>query len=238
MNHINQDLAAAIRKAQQAFDQARLTGRLKPSVVGEYEKEKAVRERQRVLEWCGIHARFAETTFAAIEQQGIASSMGANFNQAKEYAEKWDKHTRTGTGLILKGQVGTLKTSLAVAVLQELIQRGRHGFFITMPSLLDTIFTLKEGNIEEWLAFENKLKNTGLLILDDLGAEYQKGWVMTKIDAIISERYNRCRPIIITTNLTIDQMKNTYAEHIIDRLRSTCLTLTFCGQSQRKAVAV
>lgn len=238
MNHINQDLGEAIQRAQQAFDQARLTGRLNPSLIGEYEREKAVRERQRVLEWCGIHARFAETTFAAIERQGISPSMGENFIQTKEYAEKFDKHIRTGTGLILKGQVGTLKTTLAVAVLQELIQRGRHGFFITMPSLLDTIFTLKEGNIEEWLAFENKLKNTGLLILDDLGVEYQKGWVMTKIDAIISERYNRCRPIIITTNLTFDQMKNTYAEHIIDRLRSTCLTLTFCGQSlRRKAVA-
>ena len=93
---------------------------------------------------------------------------------------------------------------------------------------------MKEGNVEEWLAFERKLKNTSLLILDDLGAEYQKGWVSTKIDAIISERYNRCRPTIITTNLSLAQMKETYAERIIDRLRSTCLNLTFCGESLRK----
>lgn len=112
-------LGGGDKRAQQAFDQARLTGRLNPSLIGEYEREKAARERQRILEWCGIHARFAETTFAAIERQGIAPSMGENFIQAKEYAEKFDRHIRTGTGLILKGQVGTLKTTLAVAVLQE-----------------------------------------------------------------------------------------------------------------------
>ena len=238
MTNIDRELSQAIQRARQAFDQAQSTGRRKPNGIGEYEREKAAREQQKILEACGIYDRFTETTFAMIERQGLAPSMRDNLKVVKEYSEKLETHIRTGTGLILRGQVGTMKTTLAVAVLQELIHTGRRGFFITMPSLLDNIFTLKEGNMEEWLAFEKKLKNTSLLILDDLGAEYQKGWVSTKIDAIISERYNRCRPMIITTNLSLAQMKETYAERIIDRLRSTCLNLTFCGESlRRKAVA-
>jgi DNA replication protein DnaC len=126
-----------------------------------------------------------------------------------------------------------MKTTFAVAIIQEWIKLGYGGLFVPMASLLDNIFTLKAKNVEEWASYENKIRKTGLLILDDLGAEHTEGWVLTKVDAIISERYNRCGPIIITTNLSAEQLKKTYAERIVDRLRSTSKTITFSGKSLR-----
>jgi DNA replication protein DnaC len=67
-----------------------------------------------------------------------------------------------------------------------------------------------------------------------MGAEHTEGWVLTKVDAIISERWNRCRSIIITTNLSNEQLKKTYAERVIDRLRNTMQVIKFDGGSLRK----
>lgn len=54
---------------------------------------------------------------------------------------------------------------------------------------------------------------------------------MTKVDAIFSERYNRQRSTIVTTNLCGADMKNRYADRIIDRLRSTTRVVT-CNTSE------
>ncbi|MBP2637767.1 MAG: replication protein DnaC [Firmicutes bacterium] len=211
----------------------RLIGKQKLQEACDYAKEQAIKEFEKNLEVCGVFERYRNCNFDNIEECGIPDIHKENFRVAKEYAKQLEKHMKDGTGLILRGPCGTLKTSIAVAILQELIATNRRGFFVGMPSLLDTIFTLTKKNTEEWVNFENKLRNTQLLVIDDLGAEYQNGWVLNKVDAIVSERYNRCRATIITTNMTSEQMKSTYAERVIDRLRSTCDILTFIGQSLR-----
>lgn len=213
------------------------TGKPKPNAASSWETERSERERRQQLERCGVYARYQAATFATIEARGIPDVIRRQYQEVKHWAADMAAHLQTGEGLILRGHVGTMKTTLAVALLQELLTQGGTGYFITMPSLIDTIFTLKEKNTGEWLAFEQKLRERPLLVLDDLGAEYPTGWVLHKIDAIISERYNRCRPVIITTNLSGEQMKATYAERIIDRWRSTCRIITFTGSSLRQSVS-
>ena len=233
MNNISPEILAAVGKAQQAWHEAKSTGKLNLSEVYDYRREQKVKKQADLLEKCGIATRYRECTFATIEAYGVPPAAQNHFQTMKEYAADIEGHLQTGTGLILRGRVGTMKTTLAVAVLQAVLALGKTGFLITMPSLLDTIFTMKEKNTDEWLAFETNLRQTPLLVLDDLGAEYASAWVLNKVDAIITERYNRRRSMIITTNLTSDQMRNTYTERLIDRLRSTCQVLTFAGQSLR-----
>jgi DNA replication protein DnaC len=186
------------------------------------------------LEKRGIFNRYKDCEFSTMEARGIPLSINFQYSAIKQYASKLSDHAKKGIGLILAGPVGTMKTSLAVAVLRQHLNAGGGGQFVGMASLLDTIFTLKETNKEEWAAFETRLKDTGLLVIDDLGAEYEKGWVLTKVDAIISERYNRMRPTIITTNLTPTELAGKYAARVIDRLRSTSIFVEFTGDSLRK----
>ena len=186
------------------------------------------------LEKLGIYKRYWHCTFAEMEKRGIPAQIRKEYSQVKTYAAHIKGHVRSGTGLILKGPVGTMKTSLAVAVLQKCIQDGGSGLFVPMASLLDNIFTLKERNKEEWLRYEDRIRNTGILVLDDLGAEYHQDWVLSKVDAIISERYNRMKPIVATTNLSDGDLKGKYAERIIDRLRATAKVVNFTGKSLRE----
>jgi DNA replication protein DnaC len=188
------------------------------------------------LERCGIYRRFRQCTFVNIEESGVPESVREQYSQVKDFAQSLKENLAAGRGLLLKGAVGTMKTTLAAAVLQAHVAAGGSGLFITMSSLLDNIFTLKAQSLEEWVKFERRLRETPLLILDDLGAEHTEGWVLTKVDAIIAERYNRCRSVIVTTNLTAEQLRGFYAERVIDRLRSTLKVINFSGRSLRVPV--
>ena len=213
-----------------------------PKLVGELEAQRQQQEldKQRcewlkTLERAGIERRYRHCTFTKIEEMGIPPQVKAAYQRVRQYAEQIANHAAVGTGIALLGPVGTLKTSLAVAALQEGLKTGISGMFLTMPSLLDTLFTLKDTNREEWAKFEDRLRNVGILLLDDLGAEHTEGWVHTKIDAIVSERYNRMKPIIITSNLTSDRLAKTYAARIFDRIRQTSEVVRFAGESLRQA---
>lgn len=187
------------------------------------------------LEQCGIYKRFRNANFESIEKQGIPQAVKYQYGEVKDFANNLKTNLDEGRGLLLKGSVGTMKTTLAVAVLQKQIMEGRTGRLISMASLLDNIFSLKAKNATEWAQFEQDLRETPLLVLDDMGSEHTEGWVLTKVDAIISERWNRCRSIIITTNLSNEQLKKTYAERVIDRLKNTMQVINFSGGSLRSS---
>ena len=215
---------------------------IEPKLAGELEQQrqrdqqdKERREWIKTLESSGIERRYRNCTFANIEARGVPPQVAGEHQRVRQYADQIARHVDAGTGLALLGPVGTLKTSLAVAALQEGLKAGISGMFLTMPSLLDTLFTLKDTNREEWARFEDRLRNVGILLLDDLGAEHSEGWVHTKIDAIVSERYNRMKPIIITSNLTSERLAKTYAARIFDRIRQTSEVVRFTGESLRQA---
>ena len=188
---------------------------------------------QLELEKRGIFRRYWQCSLEELERKGIPPQVQSQYAQVKKYVCDMQKNWSDGIGMILKGPVGTMKTSMAVAVLIEHLKAGHSGLFVPMVSMLDNIFTMKARNKEEWLAYEDRIRNTGLLVLDDLGAEYHQEWVLSKVDAIISERYNRMKPIIITSNLTSKGLKGKYAERVYDRLKNTSKVINFSGDSLR-----
>ena len=101
---------------------------------------------------------------------------------------------------------------------------------------MDEIFTRHAMNKEDCARFEHRIRTTQLLVVDDLGSENTDvGWVRSKVDSILTERYNRMLPCIITSNLTFEEMKGTYEMRLIDRLRHANMALMFTGESLRKS---
>ena len=179
------------------------------------------------LEQCGVYSRYQDASFAAIEARGVPAELRQPVAVVREFARQLPAHLAAGEGLVLRGPVGTLKTTLAVAVLQYSLQLGQRAMFLTMPSLIDSIFSAKAVSSEDWLRFESRLRQVPLLVLDDLGAEWGSSYVTSKIDAIFAERYNRKRSTIVTTNLAGQAMQSRYPDRIIDRLRETAKIITF-----------
>ena len=129
-----------------------------------------------------------------------------------------------------------MKTTLSVAIMRVQIARGGSCYFIPMTTLMDEIFTRHAMNKEDCVRFEQRIRTTQLLVVDDFGSENTDvGWVRSKVDSILTERYNRMLPCIITSNLTFEEMKGTYEMRLIDRLRHANMALMFTGESLRKS---
>lgn len=70
------------------------------------------------LEKRGIYKRFSKVTFAEIVQRGLPDGYEDTYRKIKAYADCMEANSKTGKGLLLKGECGTMKTTYAVAVLR------------------------------------------------------------------------------------------------------------------------
>lgn len=201
--------------------------------------KKAVENWGMRIKTANIPLRYKSCSFDVIKLRGVPQDCRTLFKQAEEYADHFGEYAKEGRGLIFAGSPGRLKTTLAVAVMQKVMRDGKLAYFISMPELLDTLMSLSQNrDREELVKFEEKIRNVGLLVLDDFGAEYPSGWVLNKVDAIITARYNNLKPIVITTNLRPDEMKERYVARVIDRLRSAYVMVIAEGESLRDQSAV
>lgn len=188
----------------------------------------------KMLSAHGIHRRFWNCTFESMEQNGIPEQCQRNFIHARDYVNRFGEYKSKGIGILMMGPVGVMKTSLSIAIAQSVLKQKHSVQFIPMAELLDQILTMtRKKDPSEFLQFEERLRATSLLIIDDLGAEYKQSWITNKVDAIITSRYNRMLPIIITTNLKPNELLGRYQERVYDRLKGASLVMKYEGRSLR-----
>jgi DNA replication protein DnaC len=74
--------------------------------------------------------------------------------------------------------------------------------------------------------------------IDDLGAEKRSDWVLEQLYAIVNERYEAERSIIVTTNLIdIGELEQQIGERTVSRLSEVCETIALLGTDQRYSQA-
>lgn len=106
----------------------------------------------------------------------------------------------------------------------------------TSPMMLELI----QGGEEKESDIIARMNSAKLVIFDDLGAERNTDYALEKIYNIIDSRYRRKLPMLLTTNLTIDEMKDEEDRRysrIYDRIFETCYSMQFTGPSWRKKEA-
>lgn len=183
----------------------------------------------------GIPKRYYDMSFTWLKENGSFPKENKEaYRIVNDYRQNLEQNLNTGKGLILRGPAGTGKTSLGVCLLKEALAIGKECLMISMPNLLDNMLTLSKGDSVAFMSYEQKLRNMPLLLLDDFGAEYSKSeWVAAKVESIIIDRYNRMRPIILTTNYSEGWTKDHYSQRIYDRLRGEYREAIFMGSSHR-----
>ncbi len=126
-------------------------------------------------------------------------------------------------GLLMEGPVGCGKSHLAVAILREVVGKGYSGLYYNSPDLLRDIratFNDQGGATEDDLIDE--VTEVDLLVLDDLGAEKISDFVLDRFYLIINKRYEGCKPLIVTTNLTQHELSNRLGDRVVSRLAEMC----------------
>ena len=178
----------------------------------------------------GIPKRYRNVTMEYIVNRGVPEQSKQNVADVQRYIDNLEDNLQKGNGMVMRGNVGTMKTTLAIAIMRAVIAKGRNAYFVPMANLIDRLFS---GTPDERSKLEQKLQTVSLLVIDDLGMEYEKGWVTAKIRAIINNRYNEEKSTIITTNLEKD-INDRYVDGMLDRIASTSTFSNFSGESLRK----
>lgn len=159
-----------------------------------------------------------------------------NLKLCLRYAEHFDEMLEKNQGLLFYGGVGTGKTFAAACIANYLLERRVPVVMTSFVKLLDTM----KGFQTEDQAMIAKLNRAKLLIIDDLGAERNTDTALEKVYNIVDSRYRAKRPTILTTNLSLDEMKDAldirYAR-IYDRIFEMCYPMQFKGRSWRKVEA-
>lgn len=176
-------------------------------------------------------------------RQGMADRLKrATFESDKGYNEEAMKiakgYVKTfedlRTGLLLYGSVGSGKSFIAACICNALIDKGhsaRFTSFIRIAGMMQASFNAREEVMKEII-------KPDLLVLDDLGAERDTEYLNEIVYAVIEARYQYNRPMVITTNLTAEDLTNPQdlnRARVYDRILECCEPVEVIGKSLRRA---
>jgi DNA replication protein DnaC len=142
----------------------------------------------------------------------------------RAYAADLSENLRAGRGIWLMGDVGTGKTTLAMLVSRLALEAGHTVAIYSLPRLLSRIRRTydAEAGEQSYLEFFERLTSVDLLHLDDLGAEKSSDWVLEQLYAIVNDRYETQRSIVVTTNLQEPELREQIGERTVSRLAEIC----------------
>jgi DNA replication protein DnaC len=142
----------------------------------------------------------------------------------REFVESIRARLDEGRGLWLMGDVGTGKTSLAMLVSKAALELGRSVAIYSLPRLLARIRRTYDAEHGEasYLEFFERLTSVDLLHIDDLGAEKRSDWVLEQLYAIVNERYEAERSMVVTTNLDQGALEEQIGARTVSRLVELC----------------
>ena len=152
---------------------------------------------------------------------------------ARRYVGNYAEFQKNGQGLLFWGNVGTGKTFLAGCIANALTEKNITVLMTSFPKLLNALGGLYSGEKNEYLKSLNQYR---LLIIDDLGVERDTPYVLETVYLVIDERYKSGKPFIITTNLSLEELRNPAdLEHgrIYDRIMERCVPVAFSGKNYR-----
>jgi DNA replication protein DnaC len=152
---------------------------------------------------------------------------------ARNYADNFDRMRSDGKGLLFFGTVGTGKTYTAACIANALIDKGVPVLMTNFARIANTVQGLFEGK----QAYYDSFNRYPLLILDDLSAERKTEYMQEIVFNVIDSRYRVGLPLIVTTNLTSDELKHPADmtnQRTYSRLLEMCLPVEVAGADRRR----
>ena len=157
------------------------------------------------------------------------SAMAKIYKYTSEYARNF---TLSSHSLLMFGNTGLGKTHLSLAIAGEVIKKGYSVLYDSSVNILRNI-EREHFSREHSSDMIDLVMDTDLLILDDLGTEFDSPFYNSTVYNIINTRLNRRRPTIISTNMDFLKIKKRYDERVASRLTTMYDCLEFHGEDVR-----
>lgn len=139
-----------------------------------------------------------------------ADSIETAYNQSRLFAQ-----SQNGW-LLLQGNYGCGKTHLAAAIANFAVSLGVDTLFVTVPDMLDSLRFAYQGDDVTFEKRFEEIRSIALLILDDFGTQNATSWAQEKLFQILNYRYINRLPLVVTTNLHLDEIEERIRSRLLD----------------------
>ncbi len=155
--------------------------------------------------------------------------MERNFAVCKRYAENFPK----SGNLLFIGGTGLGKTYLSACIAREVAGSGFSVCYESAGNLFAKLERSRFDPTPESREQAQRLEDCELLIVDDLGTELPGNFVTSALYTLLNDRLLHGKPMVISTNLNVDELNRRYSPQIASRLEGSFQRLTFLGQDIR-----
>lgn len=197
------------------------------------EKERLARNRIDAIRKDGLYSSMYDScTFANDDRRDERAS-----RIARNYVSHFREYSEENAGLMFWGGVGTGKSYLAACIANALIDRN---CTVIMAPLQDMVADMTANYNANRDSVLERVETCDLLIIDDLGVERGTDYMYEHVYDLIDTRYRAQKPIIVTTNLSPQQLESDpdiRKVRIYDRIKENCQPIKVAGESRRKGIA-
>lgn len=150
----------------------------------------------------------------------------------RDYIDNFKTEYRS---LYLYGPTGVGKTFLTNCIAKELIESSHSVIYVSSIRLFELLAdsTFKKNGSLEGKDLANNILDCDLLIIDDLGTEMVNSFTAASLFNCINERHLRRKSVIISTNLSLAELRQTYSERVFSRITSNYTLLKIYGDDLR-----
>ncbi|MDE7283746.1 MAG: ATP-binding protein [Lachnospiraceae bacterium] len=176
-----------------------------------------------LYEQSNIREMLQSENFEALSYEYYEGEHLSHFRNAVTTCQNFIKNFNSDYhNLFFYGTVGTGKSFLSNCVAKELIESGHSVIYFSSASLFDLLskYSFDYKSKEEQRDKYNDLYQCDLLIVDDLGTEMTNQFVATQLFSLLNERHMWKKSTIISTNLSLEELRNRYSDRIFSRITS------------------
>lgn len=177
----------------------------------------------------------AQNNFSHLSKQYYQGEELDLFEQAlttcKNFINNFNSDYRN---LYFYGTVGTGKSFLSGCVAKELLDRGCSIVYFSAIQLFQSISALFYDRDKTLLnQFYDTIYHCDLLIIDDLGTELTNDFVRSQLFSLLTERNLRHKSIVISTNLSLEDLRKNYSDRVFSRICESFELLKLTGKDIR-----
>ena len=151
-------------------------------------------------------------------------------SEARSFIDGFDE---TPGFLLFYGRTGLGKTFLSHCIAKELLEAGHSVIYQCAPDMFNTMAGAAFSRNEPASEDQELFLTCDLLIIDDLGTELVNSFVAGSLFYLLNERIRHKKSTIISTNLSLEEIENTYSERVFSRIVSSFGLMHFYGDDIR-----
>ena len=180
--------------------------------------------------------RNSQLELSSFDTFSLSYYSGENYAAMKRILEYTMQYAATfsadSKSILMFGQTGLGKTHLSLAIANKVLEKG---YSVIYDSAINILRSIEKEHFSREHGSEmiDLVMDTDLLILDDLGTEYESQFYTATIYNIINTRLNRGKPSIISSNHDLAGISRRYDKRVTSRIIATYSCLEFKGEDVR-----